>query len=371
MRVLFISRSTLFTGPGGDTVQITRTAEYLRMAGIQVDIRLSNEKIDYQPYDLVHFFNIIRPADILRHIFRSKKPYVISTIFVDYFEFDASFRRGIARLLFRFLSADQIEYLKVFARRVKSGERVISPRYLVWGHRRSVKYIIRHARCLLPNSHSEYNRLIARYGVRQAYRVVPNAVDRRLFVPPANDSGRDPNLVLCIGRIEGVKNQIQLIRALSDTRYTLYLIGTAAPNQQDYFNECTRIAARNIRFIQPVSQEELVRYYAMAKVHVLPSWFETTGLSSLEAAAMGCNIVITDKGDTREYFGDDAWYCDPASPDSIGEAVARAASGQRKEGLIQKIAECYSWEIAAAETASAYQTIVSSPSGKTGGDTSE
>ena len=87
MKFLFISRSTLFTGPGGDTVQITRTAQCLRMAGIQVDIRLSNEKIDYQPYDLVQFFNTVsRPADILRHItFRSKKPYVISTIFVDYF----------------------------------------------------------------------------------------------------------------------------------------------------------------------------------------------------------------------------------------------------------------------------------------------
>ncbi|HUB62366.1 MAG TPA: glycosyltransferase family 4 protein [Puia sp.] len=370
MKVLFISRSTLFSGPGGDTVQITKTAEGLRNAGIEVDIRLSNEEIDYRPYDLIHFFNIIRPADILRHIFRSHKPYVISTIYVDYYEFDANFRKGMARPLFRLLSADGIEFLKVLARRLTSGEQVISRRYLVWGHRRSVRYIIRHARCLLPNSHSEYMRLVARYGIQQKYRVVPNAVDQKLFSLPSDDSGRASNVVLCVGRIEGIKNQLQLVRALNDTGYTLFLIGSAAPNQPEYYSECRKIAAPNIRFVEPIAQEELVRYYAMAKVHVLPSWFETTGLSSLEAAAMGCNIVITDKGDTREYFGDDAWYCDPASADSIRSAVDRAASALRSERLIQRIAQHYTWETAAAETAAAYRTIVSSPSGRKADGTS-
>jgi glycosyltransferase involved in cell wall biosynthesis len=369
MKVLFISRSTLFTGPGGDTVQIARTAEYLRLTGIQVDVRLSKEEIDYSPYDLIHFFNIIRPADILRHIFRSGKPYVISTIFVDYREFDARFRKGIARILFRFLSADGIEYLKVLARRISSGEQIVSPRYLFWGHRRSVKYIIRHAQCLLPNSHSEYDRLIARYGVRQNYRVIPNAVDKKLFVAPIDEKDRDPKVVLCAGRIEGVKNQLALIKAVNGTGYTLYLIGSASPNQPAYYKECRLIAGSNIHFVEPVSQEALVRFYKMARVHVLPSWFETTGLSSLEAAAMGCSIVITEKGDTREYFGNDAWYCDPASPDSIRAAIGRAAAA-RNPSLMGKIIRCYTWEIAAAETAAAYRAIVSSPPGKRAAGTS-
>jgi glycosyltransferase involved in cell wall biosynthesis len=369
MKILFISRSTLYTGPGGDTVQIVKTAESLRARGISVDIRLSTEAIDYGPYDLIHFFNIIRPSDILRHIFRSKKPYVVSTIYVDYFEFEASFRTGLAKFIFSYLSADQIEFLKVLARRLRSGEPIVSPDYLWRGHRRSVKYIIRHARCLLPNSRSEYDRLVARYGIHQKYRVVPNAVDTSLFNVPADDMGREPNLVLCVGRIEGRKNQLQLIRALNGTGYTLYLIGSASPNQLNYYNACKSAAAPNVRFIPPVSQQELVRYYSSAKVHVLPSWFETTGLSSLEAAAMGCNIVITDKGDTREYFGDDAWYCDPASPATILDAVNGAASSPRREGLIRKIAETYTWGIAAAETAAAYEAIVSSPSGRKAADT--
>jgi glycosyltransferase involved in cell wall biosynthesis len=101
---------------------------------------------------------------------------------------------------------------------------------------------------------------------------------------------------------------------LNNSKYTLLLVGSPAPNQKSYYNECRRIAAENIFFYDHVPQEELISYYKRAKVHALPSWFETCGLSSLEAAAMGCNVMITDKGYTREYFGNDAFYCEPGDP---------------------------------------------------------
>jgi glycosyltransferase involved in cell wall biosynthesis len=357
VNILFISRSTLYSSAGGDTVQIVKTAEFLRLAGYRVDIQLCTDKIDYRPYDLLHFFNIIRPADILQHIFDSGKPYVVSTIYVDYSEYELRGRTGWTRVLFRFFSADTVEYLKVVARRIRNAEKVVSPRYLLWGHRRSIRYIIRHASCLLPNSNSEYRRLAAHYRLQQNYRAIPNAIDPALFTTPSGDRGRDPNLVLCVGRIEGRKNQLALIRALRDSKFELAIIGSSSPNQQDYYRQCREEAGSNVVFIEAIRQEELVRYYASAQVHVLPSWFETTGLSSLEAAVMGCNIVITDKGDTREYFGDLAWYCEPDSPASILGAVEKAAAAGRNEALIQRIRTSYTWEAAAAETAKAYRSL--------------
>jgi glycosyltransferase involved in cell wall biosynthesis len=357
VNILFISRSTLFSSAGGDTVQVMKTAEYLRLAGFRVDVRLCTDTIDYAPYDLIHFFNIIRPADILQHIFDSGKPYVVSTIYVDYAEYEARARTGWTRLLFRLFSSDQVEYLKVVARKWKNGEKIVSPRYLIWGHRRSIRYIIRHARCLLPNSNSEYRRLAAHYKLQQTYRAIPNAIDPSMFRLPADDRDRDACLVLCVGRIEGRKGQLALIRALRNTKYTLYIIGSSSPNQQEYYRQCLQEAGDNVRFIEAIRQEELVAYYAAAKVHVLPSWFETTGLSSLEAAAMGCNIVITDKGDTREYFGDLAWYCEPDSPSSILAAVEAAAAAGRGEALVRKIRTEYTWEAAAAGTAAAYRSL--------------
>ena len=53
MKVVFITRSTLYTVKGGDTIQVMKTAEALQKAGVAVDIRLCDEKnIDYSNHYL-------------------------------------------------------------------------------------------------------------------------------------------------------------------------------------------------------------------------------------------------------------------------------------------------------------------------------
>ena len=359
MKVLFVARATLYKYKGGDTVQVLKTAACLQKRGVDVDIKLTTDTIDYSRYDLLHFFNIIRPADILKHVTDSGKPYVVSTIFVDYSEYEQRARTGLARLLFKFFSADQAEYLKVIARRIKNNEKIISPAYIWKGHTRSLKYIISEAARLLPNSASEYNRLAAHYHIQHAFSVIPNGIDTALFKRTDTNQARDNNLVICVGRIEGRKNQLNLIRALHGTGFRLYIIGSPSANQAAYYAECRKSAGANVHFFDAVSQEELIKYYSTAKVHILPSWFETTGLSTLEAAALGCNIVITDKGDTREYFEDFAWYCDPASPESIRAAIEQAASSPVNRQLADKIYTHYTWDVTAEKTQQVYSEIVS------------
>src|SRR6478735_1695941 len=114
--VVMIVRSTFFSVPGGDTVQVTETARHLAMLGVDVEIKHTNDLINYDRYDLLHFFNIIRPADILYHIKKTAKPFVVSTILVDYSEYDKEHRNGFAGFLFRFLPVDKIEYLKSLSR---------------------------------------------------------------------------------------------------------------------------------------------------------------------------------------------------------------------------------------------------------------
>jgi glycosyltransferase involved in cell wall biosynthesis len=355
VKVAFISRDSLYKDPGGDTVQIENTASYLRELGVEVDVLLASNKIDYSRYDLLHFFNIIRPADILTHIKKSKKPFVISTIYVDYTEYEKNHRKGFVGLLFKLLPSDLIEFVKVIARFLIKGDKIISPSYLLLGQKKAVKKIIRETALLLPNSESEYRRLVTNYGIEKAFRVIPNAIDPNLFNQASSPSLKDKKLVLCVGRIEGRKNQLNLIRALNNTEFKLFIIGSFASNQPAYEKYCRSAAASNIKFINNIAQEQLVSYYKEAKVHVLPSWFETTGLSSLEAGVMGCNIVITDKGDTREYFEGMAYYCDPSSPESIKSAVMLAASNPFNEALREKILREYIWPVTAAKTLEAYK----------------
>lgn len=362
MRVLFIARATLFRVRGGDTSQMVNTASYLGKLGVKADIRLCTEVIDYSQYDLLHFFNIIRPADILDHIKRSRKPYVITPIFVDYSEYDLMIRKGLSGIVLRWFSPDGLEYIKAVARAFVNGERLVSLSYLWLGQTRAIRKILSGAAMVLPNSNSEWKRLKYRYGLDGPARVIPNGIDPTLFTAPAAVVGylaqKEADLVLCVGRIEGLKNQLNLIRALNGTKYRLFLIGSPAPNHKVYYEECRSVADSNVHFIENIEQRELAGYYKRAAVHVLPSWFETTGLSSLEAAAMGCNVVITDKGDTREYFEDYAWYCDPASPASIFEAVEKAAASGFQSGLKEKILAQYTWPHTAERTLDAYREVI-------------
>jgi glycosyltransferase involved in cell wall biosynthesis len=268
-------------------------------------------------------------------------------------------RGGILGILNKVLSPDATEYLKAIARAVRNGESIGSLDYLWMGHRGAIRHVIRKASMLLPNSESEYRRLEAVYGVGQAYRAVPNAIDLARFdlTRPANERFRDG--VLCVARIEGRKNQLNLIRALRGTGLPLFIVGKASPNCIAYEQECRREAGGNVVFVDHMSQEDLVSVYKAARVHVLPSWFETTGLSSLEAAYMGCNLVITDKGDTREYFGDEAFYCQPEDPDSIRKAVEKAYRAPFQEGLRTRIRERFTWERTAEKTLEGYRAALS------------
>ncbi len=356
LKVLMIVRSTFYTAKGGDTVQVLQTAAHLIKMNVDVQISLTNEIINYSQYNLLHFFNISRPADIMFHVKRSGKPFVVSTIFINYSEFDQYHRQGFSGRLFRLLSYDGIEYIKTISRWMLGRDSLMSISYLWQGQQRSVKALLAKAAIILPNSYSEYLRLVEAYHCTADYQVVPNGIDPGLFFNVQAEP-RDPLMVICVARIEGIKNQLNIIRALNNTKYKLLLIGNAAPNQPEYYNECKRIAAPNIQFIGQLTQPELVKYYGKAAVHVLPSWFETTGLSSLEAAVMGCNIVISNRGDTVDYFEDLVLYCDPSSPKSIFDAVDKAANNPFNIKLQKKILEQYTWQQATIATLQAYERI--------------
>lgn len=357
MKILFIVRSTLFTAKGGDTIQVQETAANLRKAGVLVEIKKASEKIDYDAFDVLHFFNITRPADMLVHISRSGKPFVVSTILINYALYDKYQRKGLAGKLLAVFSAPGIEYAKVLYRFLTGRDKLVSLPYLWKGQQGSIKEILQKARTVIVQAKEEYDELVKLYDIRPDHHVVHNGVNTGLFKNTATVN-RTNNLVLCVARIEGIKNQINLIRALNNTAYRLVLIGDAAPGQQGYYRQCKTIAASNVSFINHLPQHELTAYYAEAKVHVLPSWFEVCGLSSMEAAAMGCRVVITDNGYARSYFEEAAFYCDPAKPESILQAVEMAMESDDDEGLQQKILNNYSWQKTATDTLAVYKKII-------------
>jgi glycosyltransferase involved in cell wall biosynthesis len=361
MKVIMISRSTLYNSPGGDTIQIHMTAKHLRELGVEVDILTSENNVDYEKYDLIHFFNIIRPDDIVHHL-QKNRPYVISTIFVDYSEFDKTARSGISGLIFKLLNPYHIEYIKCIARFILRRDTLKSSYFLLNGQFRSILHIARNAKLLLPNSHSEYRRFQKAFG-DFPYKKVVNAVNPDIFNDSVIPDEAFRDHVIVVGRIEGIKNQLNVIKAMMNTEFQLTIIGKSSLNQKTYYQACRKLAEgyANIHFLEEqVDHRRLASIYKAAKVHVLASWFETTGLVSLEAGLMGCNVVVTRKGDTEEYFENMAFYCEPDNVDSIRDAIHKAYHTSPKENLKSFIRTNYTWDQTAQQTFEAYQAALCS-----------
>ncbi|QQL50870.1 glycosyltransferase family 4 protein [Mucilaginibacter ginkgonis] len=356
MKVAFITRLNLYKIAGGDTVQIEQTAKQLRNIGVEVDILRSIDNIPYHDYDVLHFFGIPRPGDMVTHSRKAKMPFVISTIHCTYGDYYKYNRKGIGAFFSR-LNSDSMEYFKTIARWLVGKDHRPSLHYFLKGQRKSIIEALETANYILPNSESELNRLKEIYTPNVHGLVVTNGINPEKF--PYDPSVRkDDNLIVCVGRIENRKNQLNLIKALNNTQYKLVLIGAPSANQMDYYKSCKDVAAPNVIFAGKAPHDKMVAYLQKAKVHVLASWFETTGLSSLEAGIMGCNLVITDKGDTRDYFRDDAFYCDPADPASIKKAVDEASSAPLSQLLYNRIINEYTWRKAAEQTLNAYELAI-------------
>lgn len=366
MKVLFQSRKTLFTVPGGDTTQIQKTKEFLEKRGVVVDISVDLEP-DLSDYDIVHVFNLMRPQELYLQVRNAKKQgkaVVLSTIYGPYTEFEKKARGGALQFINRFLSITQIEYLKVIARAVLNLE--INKGtffYLLNGHKSLQRKIIKNVDIFLPNSNSEMKRVCEDFNLKgYKYVAVPNAVDITKFdydkvnVDPALEKYRD--CILCVSRIEGRKNQLNIIRAIKGLPYKFVFIGKAGANFKRYYERCKKEAPENVFFLGQIPHEQLPQFYKLSKVHILASWMETPGLSSLEAVAMKSNIVVTKKGDTEDYFKEYAFYCEPDDLESIREAIVQAFDAPFAMDMLERVHTYYKWDDTAEATLEGYKKAI-------------
>lgn len=361
MNVLLQSRVSLYSAPGGDTVQVERTAEALRACGVAADISLELEP-DLSGYDLVHLFNLTRVHETYLQAENAKRqgrPVALSTIYWNEEEYERQAHGGLRRLLMAVAGREGIEYARIAFRYCANGERNRAARELLrHGYRALQRRVLAAADILLPNAQAEMQCLERDFGKLAApYAVVPNAAEQE-FCPsgPAPWAGR--NCVLCAGRVEPRKNQLALVRALRGTGIPLVLAGCASLNHGRYYEAVRRAAPPGTVFAGQLGRAEMREAYDGARVHALPSWFETPGLASLEAAARGCNLVVSDRGSTREYFAEHAEYCEPGDEASIRAAVLRAWRSPPRPELRRRIAARFTWEEAARATVQAYLRVL-------------
>lgn len=117
------------------------------------------------------------------------------------------------------------------------------------------------------------------------------------------------------------KNVKRLIDAAKKYNFRLVLAGKLRNQEEQQLLNSWIGNTDNIEYRGFISEKEKMDLYSRAKVFALPSTNEGVGIVALEAAAMGCDIVITKLGGPHEYYNDKAKIVNPYNVDEIGQAV--------------------------------------------------
>ena len=371
------SRSDLFSLAGGDSVQVEMTAIELRKLGADIDIIVANRNANlYKKYDLVHLFNSSLVSENHLSLKQCKKngvPVVVSPIFFpleDVHSFEISNTFGLSGKITKILAliglsgkAKEVHHL------LKNMEYSSMLKTLFKSYYSMMKHLLYEADMLLPNSEMESSSIKSMVNIPQEnISVVPNGVvlseesckkEEILSLFPWLKSYK--KIIVVAGRIEARKNQIAAMNALTDVDACVIFAGALPKSQKAYIEKFNGYLEKykHFRYVGLLTPDVLNSLYDVADVTLLPSWFETTGLVGLEGAANNCQIVITERGYTREYYQDYAYYCAPDDVVSIRDAVYRALESPKNiSPLIDKIKENYTWARAARETLNAYKAVL-------------
>lgn len=154
------------------------------------------------------------------------------------------------------------------------------------------------------------------------------------------------------------KNVRRLIQAAQKYGFRLVLGGYTRNIQEEQKIKDWIGGSTNIEYLGYLSREEMLGWYSRAKVFALPSTNEGVGIVALEAAAMGCDIVLTSLGGPKEYYDGMALTVDPYNIDEIGQAVNQMLNGKTYQPkLAQWVREKYSPANIARELESMYLSI--------------
>ncbi|SHI74600.1 glycosyltransferase [Clostridium intestinale] len=360
MKVLIVNRLDAFENFGGDTMQMIETEKELKKIGIDVEVSLGSQTLEkYNEYDVIHFFNIQTEKFTYNEILKAKKlkkKIAVSPIWWNYEELlndlPDSFYTSKAKLIKKIFGKKTLIYMKNVNQRIRNIKRV---------------KILDIANIILPNSKMEIDCLLDSFNkdFSSKCKVVYNGVDEKFehiteieMLNELKEKGFNKfDYVTQVGRIEVNKNTLLTIRACKELGIPLVLAGKW--NEDEYFDCCKNEAkGHDVVFLGKRDMSDIVKLNKNAKAHILPSFRETPGLASLEAGALGCNVVTTVIGSTKEYFKEDAYYCDPSDYSSIKDSISKAWNSNRNEILKEKILELYTWKVAARQTMEAYINIL-------------
>ncbi len=340
MKILYGAHSAIAIKKGGLYIQLLKTKSVMEQLGFEIELNDPWKDPDKKEYNLFHLFGANFSTNVLGTLMKDKDiPLIVSPVF---------FSKHNARTL-RMINRTNIVLSRLF--------RISTPHVYT-------KELLDRADRVLPNTRGEMDLIINGFSIpKNKVTLIYNGVDERfynatpeLFVTTYGKK----DFILYVGYIGNRrKNTLNLIRALRHLKAPAIFIGP--PVKTPYGEQCLKEITenKNITVLEPLPHDSplLASAYAACDTFVLPSLFETPGLSALEAGLAGAKIVITKYGGTRDYFGDEALYVEPNNIQSIKNRIEKSLAKEKTETLKNHIRKKYLWSFMAKQIEKIYDSF--------------
>jgi glycosyltransferase involved in cell wall biosynthesis len=196
--------------------------------------------------------------------------------------------------------------------------------------------------------------------VREKIHIVPNGVEEVFLRSQPVQRGE---WLVCAATIAKRKRVFELAQAAVKAETPLWVVGKAYSEADEYARRFVAFASQHpklIRYEGAINdRQKLAEIYRAARGFVLLSTMETRSLSSEEAAACECPLLLSDLPWARDVFQEQAAYC-PA-----GDSPARISPLLRKfydaAPTRPKPAKPKSWIEVAQLFRSVYEQVVRNP----------
>jgi glycosyltransferase involved in cell wall biosynthesis len=238
-----------------------------------------------------------------------------------------------------------------------------------YGFLRMQGAVARRARMILTPSESSRRDVARDFGADPAkMRVIPLGVDD-CFVPPTTPRvpGRIVAMASADAPMKGIATLLEAFaKLLTERDLELLLVTRPTPGgRTEQLIEELGIGA-HVRFVNGISDEELVAVMGSAELACVPSLYEGFSLPTAELMACETPLVVSRTGAIPEVVGPDGECADLVAPGDVTELAGtvaallddperRARMGRAGRERAQRL---FSWRAVARATAEAYQQAI-------------
>jgi glycosyltransferase involved in cell wall biosynthesis len=326
---------------GGDALQIQESADVYRAGGRAVEVIAEPRKARIAAGDVLHLHNIQRVLDwddLPERARAAGARVFVTPLYHPVGDYHRRGRRGIDAGLAKLVTDhDVFAGLRWGTTR---GLRERAHRLLEMADR--VFLVHEGERDLLQQDIGEF---------ATPSTVVPVAIPDEAPAAAQGELFSGP-FVACVGRIEPLKAPLEVLDAAARANAPIAFVGPPAGARHAGYVARFRAAAlaagrSRVRFLGELPRRDVLALLRRAHAHVLGSWTEVVGRSTLEAAAQGAAVIATDVGFAPRYLeGTPARFVPAGDVDALTEAI-RLAMAEPRPGtdgaLAERVRRRFTW----------------------------